>query len=227
MNKKAKRRLVVTGGIIAVAMLLIAAIAGAGGSAASASVGDVASGSYSGKKVQVTGVVVPDSIESDGARVTFEIAPEDESGSTNPSVRLRVGYEGALPATFGAGVIAICTGDVDYPAFLNCTEMVTKCPSKYESAEGALTVKGLLDQADEMLFEDTKVCGYVEGDVNDASSAVRFTIESQGAVLPVAYDGGLDEQIVDGVAVVVSGHLDSDGNFIATEQPAIDSSITK
>ena len=159
--------------------------------------------------------------------MTFEIAPEDESGSTNPSVRLRVGYEGALPATFGAGVIAICTGDVDYPAFLNCTEMVTKCPSKYESAEGALTVKGLLDQADEMLFEDTKVCGYVEGDVNDASSAVRFTIESQGAVLPVAYDGGLDEQIVDGVAVVVSGHLDSDGNFIATEQPAIDSSITK
>lgn len=116
---------------------------------------------------------------------------------------------------------------MDYPAFLNCTEMVTKCPSKYESAEGALTVKGLLDQADEMLFEDTKVCGYVEGDVNDASSAVRFTIESQGAVLPVAYDGGLDEQIVDGVAVVVSGHLDSDGNFIATEQPAIDSSITK
>ena len=67
----------------------------------------------------------------------------------------------------------------------------------------------------------------VEGDVNDASSAVRFTIESQGAVLPVAYDGGLDERIVDGVAVVVSGHLDSDGNFIATEQPAIDSSITK
>lgn len=59
MNKKAKRRLVVTGGIVAVAMLLIAAIAGAGGSAASVSVGDVASGSYSGKKVQVTGVVVP------------------------------------------------------------------------------------------------------------------------------------------------------------------------
>ena len=30
MNKKAKRRLVVTGGIVAVAMLLIAAIAGMG-----------------------------------------------------------------------------------------------------------------------------------------------------------------------------------------------------
>ena len=116
---------------------------------------------------------------------------------------------------------------MDNPPFLNCTEMVTKCPSKYESAEGSLTVKGLLDQADAMLFEDTKVCGYVEGDVNDASSAIRFTIESQGATLNVVYSGGLDEQIADGVAVVVSGHLDSDGNFVATEQPAIDASITK
>ena len=88
-------------------------------------------------------------------------------------------------------------------------------------------MKGLLDQADAMLFEDTKVCGYVEGDVNDASSAIRFTIESQGATLNVVYNGGLDEQIADGVAVVVSGHLDSDGNFVATEQPAIDASITK
>ena len=33
MNKKAKRRLVVMGGIIAIAMLVIVAIAGAGGSA--------------------------------------------------------------------------------------------------------------------------------------------------------------------------------------------------
>lgn len=227
MNKKAKRRLVVMGGIIAIAMLVIVAIAGAGGSASSVTVADVATGSYQGKKVQLSGVVVADSIEKDGARVTFDIAPEDESGAPNPSVRLRVGYEGALPATFGAGVVAICTGDVDNPPFLNCTEMVTKCPSKYESAEGSLTVKGLLDQADAMLFEDTKVCGYVEGDVNDASSAIRFTIESQGATLNVVYNGGLDEQIADGVAVVVSGHLDSDGNFVATEQPAIDASITK
>lgn len=227
MNKKAKRRLVVTGGIVAVAMLVIVAIAGAGGAASSVTVADVAEGSYHGKKVQVSGVVVPNSIENSGTRVTFDIAPEDESGEENPSVRLRVGYDGALPATFGAGVVAICTGGVDNPPFLNCTEMVTKCPSKYESAEGALTVKGLLDQADSMQFEDTKVCGYIEGDVNEAGSAVRFVIESQGATLNVVYDGGLDEQLADDMAVVVSGHLDSDGDFIATEQPAIDSSISK
>ncbi len=92
---------------------------------------------------------------------------------------------------------------------LRCTEMVTKCPSKYESAEGSLTVKGLIDQADTMMFEDTKVCGYIQGEVNDASADYRFVIESQGATLKVVYDGGLDEQVSDGVAVVLSGHLDS------------------
>lgn len=50
MNKKAKRRLVVMGGIIAIAMLVIVAIAGAGGSASSVTVADVATGSYQGKK---------------------------------------------------------------------------------------------------------------------------------------------------------------------------------
>ena len=39
------------------------------------------------------------------------------------------------------------------------------------------------------------------------------------------YDGGLDEAIADGTALVISGHLDSDGVFVATEQPSIDSSI--
>lgn len=221
MNKKAQRRLVVTGGIVAIAMLVVAAIAGSGGAASSLSVGDLLAGGYTGKKVQVTGSVVADSIQSEGASVQFAITPEEGDGSQE----LLVTYDGALPATFGTGVVAICTGTVEDPLMLNCTEMVTKCPSKYESAEGSLTVKGLLDQADTMLFKDTKVCGYVQGPVNDTQAAYRFTIESQGATLDVVYDGGLDEQIKDGTAVVISGHLDSDGSFIATEQPSIDSSI--
>ena len=225
MNKKAKRRLVVMGGIIAIAMLVIVAIAGAGGSASSVTVADVATGSYQGKKVQVSGVVVADSIEKDGARVTFDIAPEDESGAPNPSVRLRVGYEGALPATFGAGVVAICTGDVDNPPFLNCTEMVTKCPSKYASAEGSLTVKGLLGQKDSMVGKDTSVCGYVRGTINGADADYRFTIESQGEKMNVVYDGGLPDNVKDGTAVVIKGKLTKDGTFQASEQPSIDTSV--
>ena len=221
MNKKAKRRLVVVGGIVVIAMLVIVAVAGSGGAASSLSIADVLGGSYEGKKVQVSGSVVADSLASEGATAIFKIEPEGDDAGAD---QLEVQYNGALPATFGTGVVAICTGTVEGKTLL-ATEMVTKCPSKYESAEGSLTVKGLLDQADTMLFKDTKVCGYVQGPVNDAQAAYRFTIESQGATLDVVYDGGLDEQIKDGTALVISGHLDSDGSFIATERPSIDSSI--
>ncbi len=44
MNKKAKRRLVVTGGIGAIAMLVIDALAGSGGAASSLTVGDLLTG---------------------------------------------------------------------------------------------------------------------------------------------------------------------------------------
>lgn len=219
MNNKAKRRLAVTGGIVAIAMLVIVAIAGSGGSASSLTVEEVVSGAYQGKKVQVTGAVVADSIENDGSTVLFSIASEDGGEE------LRVSYDGALPATFGTGVVAICTGTLENPLFLECTEMVTKCPSKYESAEGALTVKGLLDRGEDALGERVKVCGYVQGGVQDAGAAVRFEIESQDETLGVVYDGGLDDAIVDGTAVVVEGVLGEDGLFYAVDQPAIDSEI--
>ena len=189
MNKKAKRRLVVVGGIVIIAMLVIVAIAGSGGAASSLSIGDVLGGGYEGKKVQVSGSVVADSISNEGSTAVFEIAPEEGDASEE----LQVSYDGALPATFGAGVVAICTGTVQ-DGVLNATEMVTKCPSKYESAEGSLTVKGLLDQ---------------------------------GATLNVRYDGGMDDAIVDGTAVVVSGALGEDGTFTASEQPAIDEAVSE
>lgn len=223
MNKSAKRRLVVVGGIVVIAMLVIVAIAGSGGSASSLSIADVLGGNYDGKKVQVSGAVVADSLTSEGSTAVFKIAPEGVDAGDSEQA-LTVQYDGALPATFGTGVVAICTGLVDGKT-LEATEMVTKCPSKYESAEGSLTVKGLLDQKDTMMFKDTKVCGYVKGEISDAQADFRFTIESQGETLKVVYDGGLDEAITDGTALVISGHLDSDGVFVATEQPSIDSSI--
>ena len=135
-------------------------------------------------------------------------------------------YDGALPATFGAGVVAVCTGTVTDGA-LDAAEMVTKCPSKYESAEGSLTVSGLLEQGDAMVGKDTRVCGYVRGEVASVDADHRFTIESQGAELKVRYDGGLDEGISDGVAVVVTGSLGEDGVFTASEQPAIDEAVSE
>lgn len=230
MNKKAKRRLVVVGGIIVVAMLVIVAVAGSGGAASSLGIDDVLTGDYEGRKVQVSGSVVADSVTSDGSVAVFEIQPEeDSSGASSASGEtLTVSYDGALPATFGTGVVAICTGTVE-DGRLSCSELVTKCPSKYESAEGSLTVKGLLDQAGSLTGEETKVCGYVRGDVLpvDAAEGYRFVLESQGETVNVIWDGGMDESVSDGTALVVAGSLTTDGAFEASEQPAIDNAVSE
>lgn len=227
MNKKAKRRLVVAGGIVVIAMLVIVAVAGAGGSASSLKIGDVLGGGYEGKKVQVSGSVVADSLSAKGSTAVFQISPEpgtDGTKDADTGKKLTVSYDGALPATFGTGVVAICTGTVN-GGELDASELVTKCPSKYESAEGSLTVKNLLDQADSMTGKDTKVCGYVRGNINDATADYRFQIESQGSTMDVRYDGALPDDVKDGTAVVISGKLNADGTFTASDQPAVDSSI--
>ncbi len=79
-----KRRLVVVGGIVVIAMLVIVAIAGSGGSASSLTIHDIVTGDYQGKKVQVSGSVVADSLTSDGATALFEIQAEEgaEGGET-------------------------------------------------------------------------------------------------------------------------------------------------
>lgn len=228
MNKKAKRRLIVSGGIVVIAMLVIVAVAGAGGAASSLGIGDVLDGGYEGKKVQVSGAVVADSLSAQGSTAVFKIEPEPGTdGATDTDAddqMLTVNYDGALPATFGTGVVAICTGTVA-GGELDATELVTKCPSKYESAEGSLTVKNLLDQADSMTGKDTKVCGYIRGSINDATADYRFQIESQGSTINVVYEGALPDDLTDGTAVVISGKLSADGTFTASEQPAVDSSI--
>ena len=225
MNKKAKRRLIVVGGIVIIAMLVIVAVAGAGGAASSLKIGDVLGGAYEGKKVQVSGAVVADSLTAKGSTAVFQIAPEPGTdGADDASQKLTVSYDGALPATFGTGVVAICTGTVD-GGELSASELVTKCPSKYESAEGSLTVKNLLDQADTMTGKETKVCGYIRGQINDVTADYRFAIESQGETMNVVYDGALPDDLADGTAVVISGKLNADGTFTASDQPAVDSSI--
>lgn len=221
MNNKAKRRLIVVGGIVVIAMLVIVAVAGSGGAASSLSIADVLGGKYEGKKVQVTGTVVTDSVTADGSTAVFKIQPE-----AGGSEELNVRYSGALPATFGAGIVAICTGTVQGQT-VECSEMVTKCPSKYESAEGSLTVKGLLDQGESMVGKETSLAGYVRGSINDINADVRFVVESQGATVNVVYKGALDDNVKDGAAVVVTGALGEDGNFEAGEQPALDSSVSE
>lgn len=220
MNAKARRRLTLVGLIVVLVAVVLFVTLGSGGTAKALSVSDASSGAYDGKKVQVSGTVAQDSYTMEGATAVFSVVDDADASKT-----LAVRYDGTLPASFGNGVTAICTGVVS-GGTLTATTMVTKCPSKYESAEGALTVSTLLNNRGVYNGQDLKVAGYVTaGSLADVSSEVRFNLNSQGAGIDVEYDGGLPDEVKDGTAVVVSGRLSDDGDrFVATDV-SVDASV--
>ncbi len=221
MNSQAKKRLTLVGLIVVVVALLLFVFLGSGGTAKALSVGDAASGQYEGKKVQVSGTVVDGSYTTQGTTAVFQVCDEADASQT-----LDVTYDGALPATFGNGVTAICTGTVTDGA-LRATEMVTKCPSKYESAEGALTVGVMFHNPNAYIGTEVKLAGYVtDGSLADVNADVRFNLNSQEASVDVAYDGALPEGMEEGTAVVVTGKLSQDMTVFEATDVAIDSSVS-
>lgn len=223
MNSKAKKRLVAMGLLIVMVMIAVLAFVGGGTAASSIGVAKAASGEFEGKKVQVSGAVVDDSLKPVGTAAEFDLTGEPGAEQTDKTVH--VVYKGALPATFGNGIVAICTGTMEGQT-LHASQLVTKCPSKYESAEGALTVENLLAQQDTMVGKETKLAGYIVKDSMQTASAdgPRFMVESQGKQMPVYFDGALSSEFIDGVAVVLTGHLTADGGFEVTEA-AIDANV--
>lgn len=221
MNTQAKKRLTLVGLIVVVVALVLFVVLGSGGTAKALSVEQAASGEYEGKKVQVSGTVVDGSYTTQGTSAVFAVADEDNAAAT-----LNVTYDGALPATFGNGVTAICTGTVTGDTLV-CTEMLTKCPSKYESAEGALTVETLLANPNAYIGTEVSLAGYVtEGSLAGIDADVRFNVNSQDASIDVVYDGALPEGCEDGTAVVVTGTLSQDGSVFEATDVAIDASIS-
>lgn len=220
MNNAAKRRLTFVGLLIVVVAIVLFVVLGSGSTAQALSVGEAASGTYDGKKVQVSGQVVDNSFTTQGSSTTFDVCDENDSSQT-----LHVTYEGALPATFGNGITAICTGKVD-DGTLTATEMVTKCPSKYESAEGALTVSLLKEHVSTYAGVEVKVAGYITaGSLGDVNADVRFNLNSQDANIDVKYDGAMPDGAGDGTAVVVTGTLSEDGTVFEATDVSIDDSI--
>ena len=136
MNSKMKRRLIVVTGVIVVVLAIVLAIVGSSGAAKTISVKDALESDLAGERVQVSGNVVDNSFATVDGVLTFDIYHPD--GATRP--KLHVSYDGAASSTFGNGVTAICTGKIvegEGGLELVCSELVTKCPSKYESATDA------------------------------------------------------------------------------------------
>jgi cytochrome c-type biogenesis protein CcmE len=80
-----------------------------------------------GQSYQLTGVVVPGSIQRHGSTLNFRIADRD-----NSKVSLPVRYTGEVPDPFADGREVIISGKVEKGTFLAQRDsLITKCPSKF------------------------------------------------------------------------------------------------
>jgi cytochrome c-type biogenesis protein CcmE len=216
MNKRARNRLI---GVTAIILIVAAAFVPLmmSGGAKETSVKDVAAGGNAtlvGTRVKVTGAVVAGSWDKKTNPMVFKIRAE----GTTSGPEVLVTYDGSAPNTFGSDTIAILTGDLTELGALKASEMVTKCPSKYETASAADTVTQLLAAKPD---SPIRVQGFVKpGSQGAANAAERFVMSSNadgtGDSVPVAFTGTTPAGFADGVQIVVFGKVEN-GVFVATD----------
>ncbi|MEE8174057.1 MAG: cytochrome c maturation protein CcmE [Dehalococcoidia bacterium] len=82
-----------------------------------------------GQSLRVNGDVVEGSVDWKPERLTLSFVMADAGGS------LPVTYKGIAPDTFQAGSEVVVAGKINADGVLRATEILTKCPSKYEPEE--------------------------------------------------------------------------------------------
>ena len=84
-----------------------------------------------GASYELTGRVVPGSVRHEGEGLRFRVADRDDSSKSIP-----VTYSGTVPDPFRGGREIILTGTVEDGVFAGERDtLVTKCPSKFSSAD--------------------------------------------------------------------------------------------
>ena len=217
MNAKMKRRMAAVTGVIVIVLILVLAIVGGNSAARTVSVAEALE-VQDDSKIQVTGNVVENSFTIEGDTLTFKIY--DTEADPEAVHQFDVRYDGGVSATFGNDVTAICTGKKNAEGVLVCSELVTKCPSKYENATDALSVAELLAYGDRVLNKPVKVEGTMKaGTLAGVDAPERFTIvdAESDAELHVKYAGALSDETGEGAIVVLTGSIGSDGMFTATD----------
>ncbi|MBO4365812.1 MAG: cytochrome c maturation protein CcmE [Eggerthellaceae bacterium] len=217
MNARMKKRLVIVTGLIVIVIAVVLAVVGGNSSAKTVTIAQASSGDYLNKRVQVTGNVVENSYSTEGDVLTFAIHDPDDDAAP----QLTVVYDGSVSATFGNDVTAICTGKMAEDGVLHCSELVTKCPSKYESGADALQVSQMLGYGDDVLDKTVRVTGVVKaGSQSAAGQGDRFVlVDAEDGTTEVAVtcgDAVSEEAIADGATVVLTGHMCDNGKFDAT-----------
>ncbi|MHB0977093.1 MAG: cytochrome c maturation protein CcmE [Candidatus Aquicultorales bacterium] len=125
IDKKSKKRLII------ITVILLAAVgflvySNVGSAAYMRTIEEVQKDEkYVGSTVRVTGKSVKGTIERKGTTYRFDIK---DKGKT-----MTVEYSGSMPSTFGPDIQVIALGKLVKTDELKATEIVTKCPSKYEA----------------------------------------------------------------------------------------------
>ncbi len=85
---------------------------------------------YLGKPVQVIGVVSEDPIHvGKGGELTFKITDGEEE--------VTVMYEGPPPQNLKSNIKVVVVGKLTEPSVLKASEVLVKCPSKYEGGSAS------------------------------------------------------------------------------------------
>ena len=224
MNAKMKKRMIAVSGVIIIVLILVLAFVGGNTAATTMSIAEAAENPQAGQKVQVSGNVVQDSFSTSNDARSASASPATSASST-PSASVSSSRAVsrnfcAASSTFGNDVTAICTGKINDAGVLECSELVTKCPSKYENADSALTVEQLLGYGESVYGNVVKVAGSVgAGSLKAAGQGDRFILvdAETGEAMPVVFEGALSDEVSDGSAVVLTGSLGADGKFAATD----------
>jgi cytochrome c-type biogenesis protein CcmE len=216
MNKRARNRLI---GVTAIILIVAAAFIPLmmSGGAKETSVADLAVGGNAalvGTRVKVTGAVIAGSWDKKTNPMVFKIRAE--GATSGPEVL--VTYNGSAPNTFGSDTIAILTGQLDVLGSITASEMVTKCPSKYETSTEAAPITDVLAAPPD---SPIRVQGFLKpGSQGAANAAERFVLSTNadgtGDSFPVAFTGSMPAGAADGSKLVVFGKLES-GDFVATD----------
>ena len=218
MNAKTKRRLGVVTGVIVIVLILILAIVGGNSAARTVTVAEAVE-LQDDAKIQVTGNVAENSFSIEGDVLTFKIYDADADPAAANLLDVR--YDGGVSATFGNDVTAICTGKKNTDGVLICSELVTKCPSKYENASGALTMSELFEYGDAVVNKPVKLAGVIkDGTLRGVDAEDRFTLTDPdtGYDMLVHYNGALSDDMVEGASVVLTGSIAGDHvTFTATD----------
>jgi len=221
VNKRARTRLI---GVTVIIVLVVGAIlltTGRGDGAYYKTVKDVAEDkALVGERVKVGGAVVAGSWDRKSNPMSFAIMAEDDETGDGPTIK--VVYNGGVPSTFGDGVVAIVTGELGDDGTITSSDMITKCPSKYESKTGAVPVADLVGKGSSMEGKTVKISGFIKaGTIVPPGGTERFIVaekaDGSGEGVSVVYEGALPEGMDDGSEVVVTGALEADGKFVATD----------